>query len=104
MKQMMAFTRTAGPALYVVIQVLFQYQAQRVPVNSHLQALCRPAKDLMKQLVDRSQIVKRASNAVISHSIFCYHQEWRRFANFQAIAQVSERGAVVLMKALVISS
>ena len=61
-------------------------------------------KDLMKQLVDRSQIVKRASNAVIYHFILCYHQEWRKFVNLQSIVQVLERIAVVLMKALVISS
>ena len=69
MKQMMAFSQSAGQALYVVIQVSLQYQAQGGPANSHLLALCRPAKDLMKQLVDRSQIVERASNAVIYHSI-----------------------------------
>jgi len=101
---MMVCSRTAGQALYVVIQVSFQFQAQGELANSHLQASCRPVKATMKQLVDHSQIVKRVSNAVISHSTFCYHQEWRRFVNFLTIVQVLERGAVVLMKALVISS
>jgi len=101
---MMVCSRTARQALYVVIQVSLQFQAQGAPANSHLLASCRTVKAMMKQLVDRSQIVKRASNAVIPHFTFCHHQEWRKFVNFQTIMQVLERGAVVLMKALAISS
>ena len=100
----MVFSRTARQVLYVVIQVSLQFQAREELASSHLQASCRPVKAMMKQLVDHSQIVKRVLNAVILHSTFCYHQEWRRFVNFQTIVQVLERGAVVLMKALVISS